>query len=55
MNDEEYNKLMEGLREYVPYLENVIAALKKQNCQSKEPQLQKIQTLHNMITDKTRK
>lgn len=54
MSDDEYKTLLESLQEYVPYLENLIGALKKQNMQ-KGPQLEKMQALYNMISDKSKK
>ncbi|XP_072393042.1 uncharacterized protein [Diabrotica undecimpunctata] len=55
MSDEDYNKKMEGLQKYIPFLENMIIQLKDPNRKNREQQLNKMESLYAMITDKKKK
>ncbi|XP_028133091.2 uncharacterized protein LOC114328441 [Diabrotica virgifera virgifera] len=55
MSDEDYNKKMEGLQKYIPFLENMIIQLKDPNKKNREQQLNKMESLYAMITDKKKK
>lgn len=55
MSDEEYNKKLESLQQYIPFLENMIIQLKDPSKKNREQQLNKMESLHAMITDRKRK
>ncbi|XP_056631686.1 uncharacterized protein LOC130441883 isoform X1 [Diorhabda sublineata] len=55
MSEEEYNKKLEALQEYLPFLNNMISQLKDPNKKNREQQLSKMESLHAMITDKKKK
>ncbi|KAJ8916523.1 hypothetical protein NQ315_000165 [Exocentrus adspersus] len=55
MSDEEYNRKLEQLQQYIPFLDNMIIQLKDPNKKNREQQLNKMQSLHAMITDKRKK
>lgn len=48
----EYNKKLQSLQEYVPFLENMIAHLKDPKMKNREQQLAKMVSLLDMITNK---
>ncbi|XP_076256193.1 uncharacterized protein LOC143193736 isoform X1 [Rhynchophorus ferrugineus] len=53
MLEEEYNKKLESLRKYVPFLINMMTELRAKT--NREAQLNKIQSLHDMITNSNKK
>ncbi|XP_023310783.1 cylicin-1-like [Anoplophora glabripennis] len=55
MGDEMYNRKLESLQQYIPFLDNMIAQLKDPSKKNREQQLNKMQSLHAMITDKRKK
>ena len=55
MADEEYNRKLESLQQYIPFLNNMIAQLKDPRKKNREQQLAKMVSLHSMITDKKKK
>lgn len=55
MADEEYNKKVESLQQYIPFLDNMIAQLKDPSKKNREQQLSKMESLHSMITDRKKK
>lgn len=55
MSEEEYNKKLEALQGYLPFLNNMISQLKDPNKKNREQQLSKMESLHAMITDKKKK
>lgn len=55
MADEEYNKKLEALQQYIPFLDHMITTLKDPKMKNREQQLTKMEALHAMITDKKRK
>lgn len=55
MADEEYNRKLESLQQYIPFLDNMIVQLKDPSKKNREQQLNKMQSLHAMITDKRKK
>lgn len=57
MEGEEFQRRLDGLLEYIPFLENMIAQLKlKDPTKTKrEQQLDKIESLRAMIVDKKKK
>lgn len=55
MADDEYNKKLECLQQYIPFLDNMIAQLKDPSKKNREQQLNKMESLHAMITDKRKR
>ncbi|CAH1118526.1 unnamed protein product [Phaedon cochleariae] len=55
MADDEYNKKLESLQQYIPFLDGMIAQLKDPNKKNREQQLSKMESLHAMITDRRKK
>lgn len=55
MADEDYNKKLESLQQYIPFLDNMIAQLKDPTKKNREQQLNKMESLHAMITDKRKR
>ncbi|KAL1501260.1 hypothetical protein ABEB36_006615 [Hypothenemus hampei] len=53
MSNEEYNKKLESLQRYIPFLQDMMFELKAKG--NREPQLVKIQSLYEMITDSNKK
>lgn len=49
MDDQEYNKKLESLQRYVPFLGSMINELKAKG--NREAQLAKFKSLYEMITD----
>nr|XP_008194761.1 PREDICTED: uncharacterized protein LOC103313398 isoform X2 [Tribolium castaneum] len=55
MADDEYNRKLESLQQYIPFLNNMIVQLKDPRKKNREQQLTKMMSLHSMITDKKKK
>nr|XP_022910508.1 uncharacterized protein LOC111421571 [Onthophagus taurus]XP_022910509.1 uncharacterized protein LOC111421571 [Onthophagus taurus] len=55
MSDEAYNKKLADLQQYVPFMENMITQLKDPKWKPREAQLNKMESLYTMITDKNKK
>lgn len=55
MSDVEYQKKLKDLQKYVPFLENTISKLKRETEKSREPQVAKLQSLLEILTDTKRK
>lgn len=55
MSDEEYNRKLESLQQYIPFLDNMIAQLRDPTKKNREQQLNKMESLHAMITDKRKR
>ncbi|KAJ8956301.1 hypothetical protein NQ318_015037 [Aromia moschata] len=55
MADDEYGKKLDSLQQYIPFLENMIQQLSDPTKKNREQQLNKMQSLYAMITDKKKK
>lgn len=55
MADDEHIKKLESLQQYIPFLNNMIIQLKDPRKKNREQQLQKMVSLHEMISDKKKK
>jgi hypothetical protein len=55
MAEDEYNKKLESLQQYIPFLNNMIVQLRDPRKKNREQQLTKMVSLHSMITDKKKK
>lgn len=55
MEDEECAKMFIHLQQYVPHLEKLISQLKDPKKENRELQLNKLEGLYSMITDKKKK
>lgn len=55
MADEDYNKKLESLQQYIPFLDNMITQLRDPTKKNREQQLTKMESLHAMITDKRKR
>lgn len=51
----EYQKKLKELQKYVPFLENTISELMRQPGKPREPQISKLQSLLEILTDTSRK
>ncbi|XP_018330512.1 uncharacterized protein LOC108740636 [Agrilus planipennis] len=55
MADDEYTTKMKELEKYIPFIEKMIIELKDPKRKNREAQLNKMESLHSMITDKRKK
>lgn len=55
MTEEVYNEKLADLQRYIPFMENMIGQLKDPKWKPREAQLNKMEALYNMITDRKKK
>lgn len=55
MAEDLYNKKLSDLQKHIPFMENMIAQLKDPKWKPREAQLNKMESLYSMITDRNKK